>query len=950
MGTATLWASNPKVAVVILALCIGRTIADSQTSIEAANPICPININATAPVCGTSTDFITVQDNGDGTCTGAIFVTGLPNSAVNCRSLVFPTICGSYLGSLNIVLTRQKPNLPYITPQISRWLSQMGLDLINVLGGTLTVSVDNTPYPVPGPQSPFFLQILSQVGSLVIQECQNCGLDPNTPPSGTARTLSALPGLGSLKRFSGTANSLIVRATRFQDFFQTFGSLVCSPTFVQIEKNRVLTSFNGLKITADTPGPFFNAPQNAVVGTSSGVAALRSLAGCPSGTTSPLTSQFYLETTTCVLRTWNQLCTLANRNTCQRSPPSPPPRPPPPSPRPPPPRPPPPRPPPPPTVSCITPTTFVGACGKVGETINVRDNGDGTCSASRFTSTGGSVIPCNTPVFPGVNCSSYQGALILLFVNKAGANYKPPTMQIFLTQMGLGNITLLGGPLTVYVDYVLGAIPGTINPYFLPNLREANGVVVKECLNCFENSDNTPPGIARALVSLPGLAQLYRIAPPTNPLLGAALIVANTAFTDFSTFVGLKCSPTFVLVRNNAGLTSLQGLQNIGAAARPGPPYAISGSPLLTANASTQLTRLAGCPAPSPSSPPDYRHPDANPELHPCDVEPVLQTREYRRVPKPGFPPSATSSAAISPAPSPAISTAPSTAISPTPSPAISPAPFPATAAASISTSSPVRLPFDSFLNDVMRLLSPNHLHLQPAPPPPADCSISIPANTPICGSGDILLIIDKGDGSQQVVSSLGYNGPCTTNLYPGPCGSFAGSLNLTVANAGLGTYIPPQFAQCLTTLGLAGINYVTKLGVVVNNGLNAPVPAGFYDFGLSTVRVVDTLYVAEDRGFRHVPGRKRPSEYRHCARRQHHWRELNIEAAPDNGPSMVMTRNPLTTGPPLAPLATLALCTNDGSILSTPLYISVSNCANPITTYTQLCRALRPVPICPLT
>eukprot|EP00884_Botryococcus_braunii_P015512 jgi/Botrbrau1/2644/Bobra.145_1s0059.2 len=131
-------------------------------------------------------------------------------------------------------------------------------------------------------------------------------------------------------------------------------------------------------------------------------------------------------------------------------------------------------------------------------------------------------------------------------------------------------------------------------------------------------------------------------------------------------------------------------------------------------------------------------------------------------------------------------------------------------------------------------------------PPPPAQCSITIPVNPQICGADDRLVIIDNGDGTQRVISSLGYDGPCISTLYPGPCGSYGGSLNLTVANIGAAQYIPPQFAACLAILGLGTINYVSKLSISVNNGLTSPVPAGTFDFGLPNVQIVDSIYVTE--------------------------------------------------------------------------------------------------------
>eukprot|EP00884_Botryococcus_braunii_P012368 jgi/Botrbrau1/21131/Bobra.0061s0025.1 len=587
---------------VVWLLMVAQSIAvESKASIEAANGICSWNIFPNFPNCGAAGDSITVIDNGNGTCTGRLFVGG-KFSVVNCRSRVFSSNCGSFQGALTIIMTRQRNSTAYTPPPISTWLQNLGLNDINVLGRALTIYVDYFPFPVPGPISPSFLNFLQQVNALVVAECTNCTQDSSNSPQGTSRALTALPGLNSLRRFVGAdPSSLFVINTAFRDFSQTFQSLLCAPGFVQIKDNRLLTSFDGLKITANAPGPAFFAARNAVPGTNSGVRALRDLAGCPSGTSSSLTSAVFINTTTCVIQTWRQLCVLANQNVCAGLPPPfppppsppppkspPPPRPPSPSPpppkspppprpsppnppppkSPPPPRPSPPRPPPPksppplpprppspparpppPPFSCANPTIPVGACGQAGDTITVQDNGDGTCSAAQFTTSINRAVSCNESLwFPGTTCSSYQGSLTIVFINRAGANYKQPTVQTYLTQLGLGSITVLVGTLTVYVDYSNGAVPGPLAPTFLPNLAEVGSIIIKECANCFPSPDTAPTGTLRALVALPGLTTLYRIGPPTNPSSPASLVVVNTGFANFSSFAGLKCTPSFVQV------------------------------------------------------------------------------------------------------------------------------------------------------------------------------------------------------------------------------------------------------------------------------------------------------------------------------------------------------------------------------------------------------------------
>lgn len=280
-------------------------LAPSSDSDRFANMQTPARLGfcGLLTVCGTATDVITIRDNGDNTCTGSLRLGTAALVSTNCRSLAFPrTICGSYRGFLTIIISRQRTT-SYVGANIAQWLSFMGLADLNVIGGTLTIYVDNTPLQVPGPQNPNFLGKLNQVGALVVSECANCAANPETPAAGNPGVLASLPGLVNLKKFPTNAlSSLIIRNTGFANFDGTFRALVCSPSQVQISNNTKLVSFSGILLTSDAPGPAFYAAANRIPGTSAGVGALRTLAGCPSGNTSTLTSPCFISTTTCFIR------------------------------------------------------------------------------------------------------------------------------------------------------------------------------------------------------------------------------------------------------------------------------------------------------------------------------------------------------------------------------------------------------------------------------------------------------------------------------------------------------------------------------------------------------------------------------------------------------------------------------------------------------------------------
>jgi hypothetical protein len=198
------------------------------------------------------------------------------------------------------------------SPYINVWLTKLGLAQTQVIGRSLTIYVDHTPFPVTFPLAPPFFTSLAQVGALVIQECQNCfGGNPNVPPTGPSALL-ALPGFFALIKFwnfnaaSGQPSSLIVTGTALPNFFGTVSGLQCSPGLVKITNNRALISLGGLEALNTTlrPGPTVQITDNALVGPAS-VAALVGLAGCPA---SPLTSVILVQTTTCSATVRSVIC------------------------------------------------------------------------------------------------------------------------------------------------------------------------------------------------------------------------------------------------------------------------------------------------------------------------------------------------------------------------------------------------------------------------------------------------------------------------------------------------------------------------------------------------------------------------------------------------------------------------------------------------------------------
>jgi hypothetical protein len=150
------------------------------------------------------------------------------------------------------------------------------------------------------------------VGSLVVYECANCGVNPDIGPANPA--LAALPGLTKLQRFRNffplpspplPLGSFILRNTALTDL-TSFVGLQCPAGFFQITSNARLSTFqgfNGLQPPTFIPGSIgssFIATGNSLLNYQS-VSAIKNLAGCPSNLTSPFSNSFYVITAACVL-------------------------------------------------------------------------------------------------------------------------------------------------------------------------------------------------------------------------------------------------------------------------------------------------------------------------------------------------------------------------------------------------------------------------------------------------------------------------------------------------------------------------------------------------------------------------------------------------------------------------------------------------------------------------
>jgi hypothetical protein len=209
-----------------------------------------------------------------------------------CTSTVTLPDCGSLITTAVYVIISNENGLDattYVEPNITRWLTAIGISDINVLKGGLTVYVTHTPAPIPRPIAPVFFPKLQQLEGIIVQECQDCSMDPYIGP--TVPMLTGLPGLSQIFRFSQFANNshyLILTGTAFKDF-TSFSGLSCPFSFLVAEGNAALGSFDGLQgVPSGSNFLYLNATGSGPFLSPTSLDGLKPMLGC-GGTPTPAT-------------------------------------------------------------------------------------------------------------------------------------------------------------------------------------------------------------------------------------------------------------------------------------------------------------------------------------------------------------------------------------------------------------------------------------------------------------------------------------------------------------------------------------------------------------------------------------------------------------------------------------------------------------------------------------
>lgn len=230
-------------------------------------------------------------------------------------------------------------------------------------------------------------------------------------------------------------------------------------------------------------------------------------------------------------------------------------------------------------------------CGSgIGEEILISDYGDGNCSATLLNMDGDSQQkPCDQLLY-NKSCGSLNASLTLVAQNNATGTYNGPHWDVWLTSMGLNDINIVGGSLTISLDHDSGGkpIPAPVAPHFLPHLQ-----ALTDTLSAFEQ------GSGLALTSVPGfLSILYA---------QTAIYFSGTGLRELSGTLRPRCPPTNrIEFHDNPNLVSLAGFEQMQKALPNNDTSCTCTLPFVQMENNTQfgdissLYTFAGCPSPDP--------------------------------------------------------------------------------------------------------------------------------------------------------------------------------------------------------------------------------------------------------------------------------------------------------------------------------------------------------------
>lgn len=241
--------------------------------------------------------------------------------------------------------------------------------------------------------------------------------------------------------------------------------------------------------------------------------------------------------------------------------------------------------------------------GFAADTLVLLDSGSNT---ARFAATIGGVSKTGTLNLSSPDNFLYGKQCVALWMSAVAITLRrsdpavpfvSTNINTWLSKLGLANVVVLTGTLTLSVSHTPLPIPGVVAPTFFSSLQQVASAVVVECADCSSNPDIPPASPKlRAVPGLVGLTKFWNFQQRSSAV--SSLIVRGTAFVNFTaSFSGLQCSPGFLQLTSMPFLTSLSGLAGLTSPLRPGPTVVVEKNPLLAAGPSVAaLSLLAGCP------------------------------------------------------------------------------------------------------------------------------------------------------------------------------------------------------------------------------------------------------------------------------------------------------------------------------------------------------------------
>lgn len=103
--------------------------------------------------------------------------------------------------------------------------------------------------------------------------------------------------------------------------------------------------------------------------------------------------------------------------------------------------------------------------------MTVRDKGDGTCTAALLQGATYLATDCSSQIF-NQSCNTVQAVVTLVFARANAAVAYRQNMSTWLNQLGLGGVTVIARPLTIYVEHALVPVPQYLYPDFFRSLTQ----------------------------------------------------------------------------------------------------------------------------------------------------------------------------------------------------------------------------------------------------------------------------------------------------------------------------------------------------------------------------------------------------------------------------------------------------------------------------------------------